>query len=159
MRLWAFVLLFPLALLADSTTLQRGVHLVINAHQQLDCDTVQVEIPELSADDLDRGEIILENAIQIYVSSNSDWLLTLERRSPWTELRTQRTIEGPAVQWRVREQSAWRSLRESTEIVANDKKPAKRRYIPIDLRILVNWDNCPPGEWETAVIAELERDR
>jgi len=100
------------------------------------------ELPLISAEDINRGYIDIEDAVKMRIKSNVDWKLSVLTRKLY--LYNDNRVEVSNI--KIINQSRIIDLGQAPTILATGL-PTSDFEIIVSYRRNLSWDSCPPGSW------------
>lgn len=100
------------------------------------------ELPLISAEDINRGYIDIEDAVKMRIKSNVDWKLSVLTRKLY--LYNDNRVEVSNI--KIINQSRIIDLGQAPKILATGL-PTSDFEIIVSYRRNLSWDSCPPGSW------------
>ncbi|MBB63840.1 MAG: hypothetical protein CMO81_02130 [Waddliaceae bacterium] len=127
------------------------VQMTVPPLQNLELSQNSLNMPESKTEDFDRGYIDFPDALTLNISSNVPWKvlvhtedLTLTNRNPPKPLAD--------LLWKRSKRNRYRALRNKTRRVARSQNPVFDRKIDLDFRVLLDWVDDSPGNYQTTLI-------
>ncbi len=110
--------------------------------------------PELSIVDMKRGSIELQNAVRLIVYSNSPWKISIHSQNDNLYITPNAYKPIQDFQWRITG-GTYQSISRSPITVITSDKGVVAKELFLDYRLLLGWENTPPGHWEFEPIFEI----
>ncbi|MBN1825047.1 MAG: hypothetical protein JW958_02195 [Candidatus Eisenbacteria bacterium] len=117
------------------------IDLAVPALQRLDVNPGLLGIPSPASGDFARGCLDLSDPIEVEISSNIPWILSLRAAEEEEKAPLFFRVEG----------SRYLPLDTEWRVVARGDGAANRERIRIDLRILLSWTGVVPGLYEPRI--------
>jgi hypothetical protein len=110
--------------------------------------------PEPSVVDMKRGSMELQNAVRLIVHSNSPWKISIYSRCDNLYITPNAYKPIQDFQWRTTG-GTYQSISRSPVTVITGNQGVVAKEIFLDYRLLLRWENTPPGHWEFEPIFDI----
>jgi hypothetical protein len=131
-----------------------SVEIMVPPLQWLSVDPSVLDVPSVSATDLNRGHIDFSQPVRIGVRSNIDWQLVARLGSVSSAEHKNRAVFPKVMGW-LAEQSTVFEIGKNWIVIANGLATEEEADLILNLRLPVGWTQTLPGESELRLDYQL----